>query len=47
VQIWMVHHPEILGEACKSISIDARARHARVAAPVPFSVAGGGSRSTT
>ena len=30
VQVWMVHHLEILGEACKSISIDARARHPEV-----------------
>ena len=27
VQVWMVHHLEILGEACKSISVDVRARH--------------------
>ncbi len=26
VQVWMVHHLEILGEACKAISVDVRAR---------------------
>lgn len=27
VQVWMVHHLEILGEACKSISVEVRTRH--------------------
>ena len=30
VQVWMVHHLEILGEACRSMSAEVRAAHVEV-----------------
>jgi uncharacterized protein with HEPN domain len=30
VQVWVVHHLEIVGEACRGLSADLRARHPEV-----------------